>query len=115
MSRVVLPRCGEAPHHRCKRAHGTRTERTRKDGMIHHVFANKSNAGDWLAARAMQSLLRGVPIREHFCDEPFVEQTLHALGAVRDNDLVLIGAGGLLMDYFMPFWEGFRALAPRLS
>jgi hypothetical protein len=82
--------------------------------MIHHVFANKSNAGDWLAARAIQSLLPGVSICEHFCDEPFVGRTLRALASARETDLVIIGAGGLLMDYFLPFWEGFRPLADQV-
>ena len=83
--------------------------------MIHHVFANKSNAGDWLSARGIQSQLAPLEIREHFCDAPFVPETLARLGEASSSDLVVIGGGGLLMDYFTPFWEGFRALAGRLS
>ena len=41
--------------------------------MIHHVFANRSNIGDWLAARRIQHLLRPLTVKEHLCDEPFVE------------------------------------------
>jgi hypothetical protein len=83
--------------------------------MIHHVFANKSNAGDWLSARGIQSQLGGQEIREHFCDAPFVPETLSRLADASSSDLVVIGGGGLLMDYFTPFWEGFRPLAGRLK
>jgi polysaccharide pyruvyl transferase WcaK-like protein len=76
--------------------------------VIHHVYANRSNVGDWLAARGIQSLLRGQEIAEHFCDEPFVVDTLRALSQCGDDDLVVIGGGGLFMDYFTPFWEGVR-------
>ena len=82
--------------------------------MIHHVFANRSNIGDWLSARGIQALLSGVPIVEHLCDEPFVPDTLAALAEARPGDLIVIGGGGLFMDYFTPFWEGFRAIAERV-
>ena len=80
--------------------------------MIHHVFANRSNAGDWLSAKAIQSLLRS-PVEEHLCDEPFVPETLRRLSAAGPDDLVIIGGGGLFMDYFTPFWEGFSSIAPK--
>lgn len=79
--------------------------------MIHHVFANRSNIGDWLSARGIQSLLGEVEIVEHLCDEPFAPATLAALAQAGPNDLIVIGGGGLFMDYFTPFWEGFRAIA----
>ena len=44
--------------------------------MIHHVYANRSNAGDWLSALGIQRLLAPLPVTEHLCDEPFVEETL---------------------------------------
>lgn len=81
--------------------------------MIHHLFANKSNVGDWLSARGIQRLL-GVPVVEHLCDEPFVTETLAALRQATDSDLIVIGGGGLFMDYFIPFWEGFREIAPQV-
>ena len=40
--------------------------------MIHHVFANRSNIGDWLSARGIQALLGPQRVMEHLCDEPFV-------------------------------------------
>lgn len=86
--------------------------------MIHHVFANKSNIGDWLSAQGIQSLLgRYAPqesLLEHFCDEPFVPATLGALSQASVNDLVIIGGGGLFMDYFTPFWEGFLPISGRI-
>ena len=79
--------------------------------MIHHVFANRSNIGDWLSARGIQALLGDAEIVEHLCDEPFAPATLAALAQAGPNDLIVIGGGGLFMDYFTPFWEGFRAIA----
>ena len=81
--------------------------------MIHHVFANRSNIGDWLSARGIQSLLAPLPITEHLCDEPFVPHTLDTLAAAAPRDLIVIGGGGLFMDYFIPFWDRFRGIMDR--
>lgn len=82
--------------------------------MIHHVFANRSNIGDWLSARGIQSLLAPHQVTEHLCDEPFVPETLTRLEALNADDLIIIGGGGLFMDYFEPFWRGFQAIAERV-
>lgn len=81
--------------------------------MIHHVYANQSNIGDWLSARGIQSLIAPQTVTEHFCDEPFVPETLAALSRTGPEDFILIGGGGLFMDYFVPFWEGFQSIARR--
>src|SRR5688572_29116943 len=78
--------------------------------VIHQVFANRSNAGDWLSARGIRSLLGQHAVREHLCDEPFVGQTLQALATATPDDLVVIGGGGLVMDYFAPLWRGLLQL-----
>lgn len=82
--------------------------------MIHHVYANQSNVGDWLSARGIQSLLAPRVVTEHFCDEPFVPKTLAELGKAGPDDFIIIGGGGLFMDYFVPFWEGFRPISRRV-
>ena len=77
--------------------------------MIHHVFANRSNIGDWLSAKGIQHLL-GCAVIEHLCDEPFVAATLEALAETGPDDVIVVGGGGLFMDYFEPFWAGLAAL-----
>lgn len=79
--------------------------------MIHHVFANRSNIGDWLSAMGIQRLLAPLPVTEYLCDGPFVETTLAALERVPATDVIVIGGGGLFMDYFEPFWRGFLEIA----
>lgn len=83
--------------------------------MIYHVYANQKNIGDWLSGQAIQSMLGAPAVKELFCDEPFVPETIAALNQATTDDLVIIGGGGLFMDYFVPFWEGFRPLADRLK
>jgi polysaccharide pyruvyl transferase WcaK-like protein len=82
--------------------------------MIHHVFACKSNIGDWLSARGIQSLLQPHAIAEYFCDEPFIEETITRLRHVEPADTIVIGGGGLFMDYFSPFWRSFREIGSRV-
>jgi polysaccharide pyruvyl transferase WcaK-like protein len=82
--------------------------------MIHHVFANRMNIGDWLSARSIQSLLAPLPVTEHLCDAPFVAETLESLACLNHRDLIVIGGGGLFMDYFRPFWQGFSNLGARV-
>ena len=79
--------------------------------MIYHIFANKSNIGDWLSARGIQSALVGHAITELFCDTPFVSETMTRLRALQPEDFVIIGGGGLFMDYFVPFWSAFSEIA----
>jgi len=82
--------------------------------MIHQVFANRSNIGDWLSAKGIQRLLHPLPVTEHLCDEVFVAQTLAELSRVGRDDVVVIGGGGLFMDYFASFWIGFAEISHRL-
>jgi polysaccharide pyruvyl transferase WcaK-like protein len=82
--------------------------------MIHYVFASRSNIGDWLSSQGIQSLLGNRPGKEYLCDEPFVPETIKQLHLASENDLIVIGGGGLFMDYFTPFWEGFLPIAERI-
>jgi polysaccharide pyruvyl transferase WcaK-like protein len=82
--------------------------------VIYHVYANRSNAGDWLSARGIQSLLAPVELKDLFCDTPFAAQTLAVLRDAGPDDFIVIGGGGLFMDYFVPFWEGFLPVARRV-
>jgi polysaccharide pyruvyl transferase WcaK-like protein len=82
--------------------------------MIYHVFANRSNIGDWLSAKGIQMLLKPYMVKECLCDTPFLPQTMDILSKATDMDLIVIGGGGLLMDYFMPFWENFLPIAEKV-
>ncbi len=82
--------------------------------MIYHIYANRSNIGDWLSAKGIQKLLAPLEITECLCDEPFIPETIKTLSAATEKDLIVIGGGGLLMDYFIPFWEAFKPFAERI-
>ena len=78
--------------------------------MIHHVFANRSNIGDWLSAIGIQALLAPCKVTEHLCDQPFVAGTLGELSTAGEGDLIVIGGGGLFMDYFEPKVDDYNGL-----
>lgn len=82
--------------------------------MIYHIFANRSNIGDWLSAKGIQKLLGPLEVTECLCDGPFVQETIERLSAATERDFILIGGGGLLMDYFTPFWKAFQPVARRV-
>ncbi len=82
--------------------------------MIYHIYANRSNIGDWLSAKGIQKLLAPLEIQECLCDEPFIEETMQCLSKAGKDDLIVIGGGGLLMDYFDSFWAAFRSVADRV-
>ena len=82
--------------------------------MIYHVFANRSNIGDWLSAKAIQKLLAPAVVTECLCDVPYIEETMEVLSKAGGEDLIIIGGGGLLMDYFVPFWEAFKPISQQV-
>ena len=63
--------------------------------MIYHIFANKSNIGDWLSAIGIQTAVSGYSIIELFCDQPFIDDTVTRLEWIRPDDFVIIGGGAL--------------------
>ena len=82
--------------------------------MIYHIYANRSNIGDWISAKGIQNLLSPLEVTECLCDRPFVKNTIERLSTATEKDLVIIGGGGLLMDYFLPFWKAFKPIAQRV-
>jgi polysaccharide pyruvyl transferase WcaK-like protein len=82
--------------------------------MIYHVYANRSNIGDWLSAKGIQSLLAPLEVVECLCDKPFVGRTMRLLSGATPSDLIIIGGGGLLMDYFEPFWRRFGSVSRKV-
>lgn len=83
--------------------------------MIYHIYANQTNIGDWVSAKGIQSVFVGLELEEHFCDGPWIEQSLAVIANAGPRDLVIIGGGGLLMNYFDNFWTGlaeFDVLPP---
>ena len=82
--------------------------------MIYHIFANRSNIGDWLSAKGIQKMLSPRIVTECLCDEPFIDGTIARLSSATAKDMIVIGGGGLFMDYFEPFWKKFKAIASRV-
>ena len=82
--------------------------------MVYHVFANKTNIGDWLSALGIQQLIDAREITECYCDANFIPATIKKLSCATEKDLVIIGGGGLIMDYFQPFWEAFLPVSKRV-
>ena len=78
--------------------------------MIYHIYANQTNIGDWVSAKGIQSTLKGLDITELFCDAPWIDQTFEKVAQAGPDDLVIIGGGGLLMNYFDNFWKGLAGL-----
>lgn len=83
--------------------------------MFHHIYACKSNIGDWLSALAIQRMLHPSAFVEYLCDEPFIEATIGRLEKLPEGEVVVIGGGGLLMDYFDPFWREFGRISHRFQ
>lgn len=82
--------------------------------MIYHIYANRSNIGDWLSAKGIQHLLSPLKIQECLCDEPFIKTTIEMLSKAGPKDLIVIGGGGLFMDYFTPFWKAFLPVSKKI-
>lgn len=82
--------------------------------MIYHIYANRSNIGDWLSAKGIQKLLSPYQVIECLCDRPFIKDTIEILSGATEKDLIVIGGGGLIMDYFAPFWKAFKPVAERV-
>jgi len=82
--------------------------------MIHHVFACKSNIGDWLSGLGIQKSLQPHEVIEHYCDEPFIGSTVNKLSTLAAEDIIVVGGGGLFMDYFDPFWRGLLPIMARV-
>lgn len=91
-----------------KRALGFRSR------CVFHVFANRANAGDWLSARAIRSLLKPRHCVELLCDREYVKGTLAVLRYATAGDLIVIGGGGLIKDTFAPLWKGLAELDPSI-
>src|SRR5258706_14684964 len=107
------PQDSPPPARRIPQRRGIRHAGERRH-MIYHVFANRSNVGDWLSARAIQDLLGPLQVAELCCDAAFVAATLKQLASATVNDLIVIGGGGLFQEYFLPFWRGLEDIARRV-
>ena len=79
--------------------------------MIHHVFANRSNIGDWLSAQGHPAPTRpAARWTEHLLRRAVRADTAgRAVDGRARDDLIVIGGGGLFMDYFEPFWTGLAS------
>lgn len=83
-------------------------------GQIFHISANRSNIGDWLSAMGIDITLAPLRIHPLYCDRRFVKRTMARLRYSEENDLIVIGGGGLLHGYFAPFWEALSQVSLRV-
>ena len=77
------------------------------------VYANPWNVGDFASHCGLQQLV-GLEGVELFCDEAALPSTFGVLsgpsGSRREWRAIFVGGGGLLHDYFDPFWRGILKL-----
>ena len=73
---------------------------------IYQIYANKTNIGDYLSALAIRKYITPQKNITHLlCDKPYISATQNILGHLSKDDVVIIGGGGLLMDYFIQLWR----------
>lgn len=77
---------------------------------IFHFCANHVNIGDRISADGIFSLLHerhsNIEYYRLFCDKEFVASCTQIVEQKYTNDdLIIVGGGGLLIQYFMPFWK----------
>ncbi len=71
---------------------------------IYHIYANKTNVGDLLSALAIKKFLK-LNSTDLFWTNGYFERTVKDLCNLNEKDVVIIGGGGLLKDYFFRLWE----------
>ncbi len=72
--------------------------------MITVLYANDWNVGDHLSARGIEECLGVTVSKVTFERNPRLAEVLNQLS---DQDLVIVGGGGLLKNSFDPFWQTF--------
>jgi hypothetical protein len=73
-------------------------------GTLYYISANDVNIGDVLSNLGIRKLV-GIQGVNLYCDRMYSEQTTRVIRGAQSDDVFIIGGGGLLMDYFMPFWN----------
>lgn len=81
--------------------------------MVHHVFACRTNVGDWLSALGIQAMLCPLSLREYWCDSAFASITIERLSRLPRDSTIVVGGGGLFHVCFREFWEGLQTIADR--
>ncbi|MGB2963582.1 MAG: polysaccharide pyruvyl transferase family protein [Anaerolineales bacterium] len=71
---------------------------------VFHIYANKSNVGDFLSALAIKKLIK-IKLQDLYWTARNSEFTTRKLNELNENDIIIIGGGGLLKDYFLSMWE----------
>lgn len=105
----VLRRIASSARSHLRAADALLSDLQRSKGRVLHVYANRTNIGDWLSALGVQTLLSPLRPVELLCDTPFVRPTMTRIARANGDDLVILGGGGLFHRYFLPFWEAFAA------
>jgi hypothetical protein len=71
---------------------------------ILHVFANKSNIGDYLSALSIKKYLCR-KTEDVLIDEHYFNRYKHSISTFTSKDIIIVGGGGVLKHNFFPFWD----------
>lgn len=70
---------------------------------IFHLYSNRHNIGDLFSALGIKKLLKGKNLTDlYWCDSAATRLALENLSS---QDKLIVGGGGLLMDYFEEMWK----------
>lgn len=72
--------------------------------VVYYISANNLYIGEVISNLGIRRLL-GVQGMGLYCDRPYVEHTKKVIRSAQRNDVFIIGGGGLLTHYFIPFWN----------
>jgi exopolysaccharide biosynthesis predicted pyruvyltransferase EpsI len=72
--------------------------------LVYHAYANKANIGDYYSALAIKRYI-DKPMQNILVDRSYYNDYKRILRKLTKEDIIIVGGGGLLKNYFQKFWE----------